>query len=62
MPGLSACYDPEPKEVAVGGSLEPILSPRSLAVIGASSRADSLSGKLLGNLLAAGYTGAVFWG
>jgi acetyl coenzyme A synthetase (ADP forming)-like protein len=44
----------------VGGSLEPILRPRSLAVVGASSRADSLSGKLLGNLLAAGYTGALF--
>jgi acetate---CoA ligase (ADP-forming) len=45
--------------VAVAGSLEPILRPRSLAVIGVSSRADSLSGKLLGNLLAAGYTGAI---
>ncbi len=43
----------------MAGSLEPILRPRSLAVVGASSRADSLSGKLLGNLIAAGYTGAV---
>ncbi len=41
-------------------SLDPILTPRSIAVIGASSRADSLSGRLLGNLRAAGYTGAVY--
>jgi acetyl coenzyme A synthetase (ADP forming)-like protein len=42
------------------GSLETILRPRSLAIVGASSRADSLSGRLLGNLFAAGYTGAVY--
>ncbi|MCJ7440663.1 MAG: acetate--CoA ligase family protein [Thermoanaerobaculaceae bacterium] len=42
------------------GSLEAILRPRSLAVVGASSRAESLSGRLLGNLLAAGYAGAVY--
>ncbi len=41
-------------------SLDAILRPRSLAVIGASSRAESLSGRLLGNLLAAGYTGKVY--
>jgi acyl-CoA synthetase (NDP forming) len=29
-------------------------------VVGASSRAESLSGRLLGNLVAAGYTGAVY--
>jgi acetyl coenzyme A synthetase (ADP forming)-like protein len=44
----------------VPGSLEAILRPRSLAVVGASSRAESLSGRLLGNLLAAGYAGAVY--
>jgi acetyl coenzyme A synthetase (ADP forming)-like protein len=44
----------------VSGSLEAILRPRSLAVVGASSRAESLSGRLLGNLVAAGYTGAVY--
>jgi acyl-CoA synthetase (NDP forming) len=44
----------------VAGSLEAILRPRSLAVVGASSRAESLSGRLLGNLVAAGFTGAVF--
>lgn len=42
------------------GSLEAILRPHSLAVVGASSRAESLSGRLLGNLVAAGYTGAVY--
>ncbi|TAM55365.1 MAG: GNAT family N-acetyltransferase, partial [Acidobacteria bacterium] len=41
-------------------SLDAILRPRSLAVIGASSRAESLSGRLLGNLLAAGYAGKVY--
>jgi len=44
----------------VPGSLEAILRPRSLAVVGASSRAESLSGRLLGNLVAAGFTGAVY--
>lgn len=42
------------------GNLDPILRPRSLAVIGVSSKADSLSGKLLANLFNAGYSGAVF--
>ncbi len=42
------------------GPLEPILRPRTLAVLGASSRPDSLSGRLLGNLLAAGYTGTIY--
>ncbi|MBZ5588362.1 MAG: acetate--CoA ligase family protein [Acidobacteriia bacterium] len=40
--------------------LDPLLRPRSLAFVGVSSRADSLSGRLLGNLFAAGYTGAVY--
>jgi acetyl coenzyme A synthetase (ADP forming)-like protein len=37
-----------------------MLRPRSLAVVGASSRAESLSGRLLSNLVAAGFTGAVY--
>jgi len=40
--------------------LDPILRPRSLAVIGVSSKADSLSGKLFANLFNAGYTGTVY--
>ncbi len=43
----------------MAGSLEPILRPHSLAVVGVSSRPDSLSGKLLGNLVAARYAGTV---
>jgi acetyl coenzyme A synthetase (ADP forming)-like protein len=58
--GVLACYDRGPAEVPEVGSLETILRPRSLAIVGASSRAESLSGRLLGNLLAAGYTGAVY--
>jgi acetyl coenzyme A synthetase (ADP forming)-like protein len=41
-------------------NLDPILRPRSLAVIGVSSKVDSLSGKLFANLFNAGYTGAVY--
>ena len=44
----------------MAGSLEAMLRPRSLAVVGASSRAESLSGRLLSNLVAAGFTGAVY--
>jgi acyl-CoA synthetase (NDP forming) len=47
-------------EVIVAVSLESILRPRALALVGASSRPDSLSAKLLGNLAAAGYTGRVY--
>jgi malate dehydrogenase len=47
-------------EATVASLLESVLRPRSLAVIGVSSRADSLSGRLLGNLFAAGYTGTVY--
>ena len=47
-------------EPRVASDLEAIFRPRALALVGASSRPDSLSGKLLGNLTAAGYTGAVY--
>jgi acetyl coenzyme A synthetase (ADP forming)-like protein len=46
--------------VALEGFLEAMLRPRALAVVGVSSREESLSGKLLGNLLAAGFTGRIF--
>ena len=42
------------------GFLEAMLRPRALAVVGVSSREESLSGRLLGNLLAAGFTGRIF--
>ncbi len=41
-------------------SLRPILAPRSIALAGVSSRPDSLSIKLLDNLLASGFTGDIF--
>jgi acetyl coenzyme A synthetase (ADP forming)-like protein len=41
-------------------NLDPILRPRSLAVIGVSSKTDSLSGRLFANLFNAGYTGPVY--
>lgn len=41
-------------------SLTPILAPRSIALAGVSSRPDSLSIKLLDNLIAAGFTGDIF--
>ncbi|MEW6336948.1 MAG: acetate--CoA ligase family protein [Acidobacteriota bacterium] len=44
----------------MAGSLDRILAPRSLAVVGVSSRAESLSGRLLANLFNAGFTGPVY--
>jgi acetate---CoA ligase (ADP-forming) len=42
------------------GPMQAILEPRSLAVIGVSSRPESLSAKLLTNLTAAGFRGAIY--
>jgi len=44
----------------VTASLKPILAPRSIALAGVSSRPDSLSIKLLDNLLASGFTGRIY--
>jgi len=41
-------------------SLHPLLAPRSVAVIGVSSRPDSLSYRLLANLVGRGFAGAVY--
>ncbi len=41
-------------------ALKAILSPSSLALVGVSSRSESLSGVLLANLYAAGFTGVVY--
>lgn len=41
-------------------ALEAILYPKTIALIGVSSRPESLSGTLLGNLFTAGFTGAVY--
>lgn len=40
--------------------LEPILRPRSVAVIGASRRADTIGNEILANIVRYGFTGAVF--
>src|SRR4051812_4040210 len=41
-------------------NLEYLFSPRSVAVIGASERQGSVGRTVLGNLLAAGFKGAIF--
>ncbi len=41
-------------------SLERILAPRSVAVVGVSSKPESLSGRLLANLGTAGFTGGIY--
>ncbi|NWF99371.1 MAG: acetate--CoA ligase family protein [Thermoanaerobaculaceae bacterium] len=41
-------------------ALQAILCPSSLALVGVSSRSESLSGVLLANLYAAGFTGVVY--
>ncbi len=44
----------------MNGSLEPIFRPRSVAVVGASRRRDSIGWALVDNLLRSGFQGAVF--
>src|SRR5439155_15608171 len=46
--------------VAVVASLRPFFAPRSMAVIGASSRRGSIGGELFRNVLAADYAGAAY--
>jgi acyl-CoA synthetase (NDP forming) len=41
-------------------SLERILAPQTVAVVGVSSKTDSLSGRLLANLRNGGFTGALY--
>lgn len=41
-------------------ALKALLYPKTVALVGVSSRPESLSGTLLGNLFAAGFTGAVY--
>lgn len=50
---------PQPPALDVGG-IGPLLAPRSIAVIGASRRADTMGHQILHNLLMYGYTGAVY--
>lgn len=46
--------------VQPGEGLEALLAPKSIAVIGASTRRESLGGKVLRNLLDGGFTGTVY--
>jgi acetate---CoA ligase (ADP-forming) len=46
--------------VSVRSSLERILAPRSVAVVGVSSKPESLSGRLLANLRSAGFAGGIY--
>ncbi len=46
--------------VAVRASLEPFFRPRSVAVIGASSRRGNIGGELFRNVLAADFSGAAY--
>ena len=51
--------DKSPSRLDVGG-LGPLLAPRSIAVIGASRRANTMGHQILYNLLTYGYTGAAY--
>ena len=51
---------PAPAPVHDVGGLGPLLAPRSIAVIGASRRIDTMGHQILHNLLMYGYTGAVY--
>ena len=45
---------------AVVRSIEPILAPKSVAVIGASTRANSIGRRLVENLVASGFRGTIY--
>ena len=45
---------------AVAASVLPLFFPKSVAVIGASSKPDSIGGKLFHNLLTSGFTGPLY--
>jgi acetyl coenzyme A synthetase (ADP forming)-like protein len=50
----------EREERAAGAAMRKVLSPRSVAVVGASRRRGTVGGELFHNLLAAGFTGPVY--
>lgn len=50
----------EREKRAVAASVLPLFFPRSIAVIGASNRPDSLGGRLFVNLLRVGFTGPLY--
>jgi len=48
------------EQIAAAAALRTILSPRSVAVIGASRRPDTIGGAVFANLIAAGFAGPVY--
>lgn len=56
----SLAAEAEHEKRAVAASLLPLLFPTSVAVIGASTDPDSISGRLFDNLLATGFTGPLY--
>ncbi|HEU0304699.1 MAG TPA: GNAT family N-acetyltransferase, partial [Gaiellaceae bacterium] len=50
----------ERDHVAVAASLQPFFSPRTVAVVGASSRRGSIGGELYRNVLEAGFDGVAY--
>ncbi|MFO7549667.1 MAG: GNAT family N-acetyltransferase [Acidimicrobiia bacterium] len=55
---LAASEEREKRSVAA--SVLPLFFPRSIAVIGASTKPDAIGGKLFGNLLREGFTGPLY--
>lgn len=62
MPAAPLSDDPPASDAPPRGArgLDAILSPRSIAVIGASRSPEKVGGALFGNLLGSDYTGVVF--
>ena len=59
-PGSTRARVDERDHVAVVASLQPFFSPRTVAVVGASSRRGSIGGELFRNVLEAGFDGVVY--
>jgi acetate---CoA ligase (ADP-forming) len=57
--GAQARYDERAAEAAVA-AVGHVLRPRSVAIIGASARPDSVGGAILRNIVHAGFAGAVY--
>jgi acetyl coenzyme A synthetase (ADP forming)-like protein len=57
---MTAVDEPEAQTLPATRALDPIFSPRSIAVVGASRRRDSIGFALLHNLVASEFNGAIF--
>ncbi len=56
----SRAAEEERERRAVAASIGPIFYPRSIAVIGASRRPDSIGGRLFHNLISQGFSGPIY--